>query len=139
MLFSIVSVLLPALLSLDRFPDFYFTGGTRMQKFNPEVAMWRVRREFGEHGGVTPSISRSSTFTVIDPGIMPEIFHGLRGPEKGGCFLYSRHFNPTTHVLARYLAAMEDTEFAVCTASGNHRCRWRRDADRVYPVWGQFH
>jgi methionine-gamma-lyase len=89
-----------------------------MQKFNPEVAMWRVRREFGEHGGVTPSISRSSTFTVLDPAIMPEIFHGLRGPEKGGCFLYSRHFNPTTHVLARYLAAMEDTEFAVCTASG---------------------
>ncbi|MFH2066030.1 MAG: aminotransferase class I/II-fold pyridoxal phosphate-dependent enzyme [Pseudomonadota bacterium] len=89
-----------------------------MQKFNPEVAIWRVRREFGEHGGVTPSISRSSTFTVIDPGTMPEIFHGLRGPDKGGCFLYSRHFNPTIHVLARYLAAMEDTEFAVCTASG---------------------
>jgi methionine-gamma-lyase len=89
-----------------------------MQKYNPEQAMWNVRREFGEHGGVTPSISRSSTFTVTDPRIMPEIFEGIRGPEKGGCFLYSRHFNPTVDVLARYLAAMEGTEAAVCTASG---------------------
>lgn len=89
-----------------------------MSSFNPEKTMWQVRREFGEHGGVTPSISRSSTFTVIDPGIMPEIFDGLRGPDKGGCFLYSRHFNPTVNVLSRYLAAMEGTEAAVCTASG---------------------
>jgi methionine-gamma-lyase len=49
---------------------------------------------------------------------MPEIFEGIRGPEKGGCFLYSRHFNPTLDVLARYLAAMEGTEKAICTASG---------------------
>jgi len=89
-----------------------------MQKYNPEQAMWNVRREFGEHGGVTPSIARSSTFTVMDPRIMPDIFEGLRGPEKDGCFLYSRHFNPTVDVLARYLAAMEGTEAAVCTASG---------------------
>jgi methionine-gamma-lyase len=89
-----------------------------MPRYNPEQAMWEVRREFGEHGGVTPSIARSSTFTVMDPGIMPEIFDGLRGPDKGGCFLYSRHFNPTVDILARYLAAMEGTEAAVCTASG---------------------
>ena len=89
-----------------------------MQKYNPEQAMWEVRREFGEHGGVTPSISRSSTFTVMDPCIMPEIFQGLRGPDKNGCFLYSRHFNPTLDVLSRYLAAMEGTAAAVCTASG---------------------
>ena len=89
-----------------------------MQDYNPEQALWKVRREFGEHGGVTPSISRSSTFTVMDPRIMPEIFEGLRGPDKNGCFLYSRHFNPTVDVLARYLAAMENTEGAVCTASG---------------------
>jgi len=49
---------------------------------------------------------------------MPEIFEGLKGPEEGGCFLYSRHFNPTVSVLSRYLAAMEDTPAAVCTASG---------------------
>lgn len=89
-----------------------------MQSFDPEQALVEVRREFGEHGGVAPSISRSATFTVIDPAVMPEIFQGLRGPDKGGCFLYSRHFNPTVDVLARYLAAMEGTEFALCTASG---------------------
>jgi len=89
-----------------------------MQTFSPEQALLETRREFGEYGGVTPSISRSSTFTVLDPQTMPEIFEGLRGPDKGGCFLYSRHFNPTVDVLARYLAAMEGTESAVCTASG---------------------
>lgn len=89
-----------------------------MTEFNPEQAMWNIRREFGEHGGVTPSISRSSTFTVLDPGIMPDIFKGVRGPEKGGYFLYSRHFNPTVDTLARELAAMENTEAAICTASG---------------------
>ncbi|NQT70788.1 MAG: aminotransferase class I/II-fold pyridoxal phosphate-dependent enzyme [Desulfobacteraceae bacterium] len=89
-----------------------------MKPFNPEQALWETRREFGEHGGVTPSISRSSTFTVMDPAIMPEIFQGLRGLDKGGCFLYSRHFNPTVDVLARYMSAMEGTEFAACTASG---------------------
>lgn len=89
-----------------------------MQDFSPEQAIWKIRREFGEHGGVTPSISRSSTFTVMDPSTMPEIFEGKRGPHKGGCFLYSRHFNPTVDTLARELAAMEGTESAVCTASG---------------------
>ncbi len=89
-----------------------------MSSFNPEQALYEARREFGEHGGVTPSISRSSTFTVMDPADMPEIFGGRRGPENGGCFLYSRHFNPTLDILARYLAAMEGTEAAVCTASG---------------------
>ncbi|MFO7713534.1 aminotransferase class I/II-fold pyridoxal phosphate-dependent enzyme [Desulfosarcina sp.] len=89
-----------------------------MKKINPEQALCETRREFGEHGGVTPSISRSSTFTVMNPETMPEIFGGIRGPEQGGCFLYSRHFNPTVDILARYLSAMEGTEFAVCTASG---------------------
>ncbi|MEA3231674.1 MAG: aminotransferase class I/II-fold pyridoxal phosphate-dependent enzyme [Thermodesulfobacteriota bacterium] len=89
-----------------------------MQSYNPEQALLRARREFGEHGGVVPSISRSATFTVMHPGTMPEIFEGLKGPEEGGCFLYSRHFNPTVDVLSRYLAAMEGTQAAICTASG---------------------
>ncbi|MBT3226832.1 MAG: aminotransferase class I/II-fold pyridoxal phosphate-dependent enzyme [Deltaproteobacteria bacterium] len=89
-----------------------------MAQFNPEQALWHIRREFGEHGGVAPSISRSSTFTVLDPGIMPDIFKGVRGPEKGGYFLYSRHFNPTVDTLARELAALENTEAAICTSSG---------------------
>jgi len=89
-----------------------------MQSFNPEQALLKARREFGEHGGVAPSISRSATFSVMHPQTMPEIFGGLKGPEQGGCFLYSRHFNPTVDVLSRYLAAMEGTEAAICTASG---------------------
>jgi methionine-gamma-lyase len=89
-----------------------------MQNFNPEDSMAEAKREFGEHGGVTPSIERSATFTVMEPDTMPEIFKGVRGPEKGGCFLYSRHFNPTVDILDRYLAAMEGTESCVSTASG---------------------
>jgi len=89
-----------------------------MQTFNPEQALWECVREFGEHDGVAPSICRSSTFSVKEPHTMPEIFEGIRGPDKGGCFLYSRHFNPTVQALARYLAAMEGTESAACTASG---------------------
>ena len=89
-----------------------------MGHFDPEDAIARVRREFGEHGGVCPSISRSSTFTVMAPETMPEIFQGRRSPDQGGCYLYSRHFNPTVDVLARYMAAMENTEYAICTASG---------------------
>lgn len=86
--------------------------------FDPELAITEARREFGEHGGVTPSIERSSTFTVMEPGTMPEIFSGKRSPDREGCYLYSRNFNPTVSVLDRYLAAMEGTEFAVSTASG---------------------
>ena len=89
-----------------------------MNHYDPEQAITQARREFGEHGGVAPSIERSSTFTVLEPGQMPEIFSGKRGPDRGGCYLYSRHFNPTIDVLDRYLAAMEGTEFAVSTASG---------------------
>jgi methionine-gamma-lyase len=54
----------------------------------------------------------------MEPGLMPQIFEGKRGPDRGGCYLYSRHFNPTVNVLDRYLAAMEGTEFAVSVASG---------------------
>jgi methionine-gamma-lyase len=89
-----------------------------MQKNNPEQALLQAKREFGEFGGVCPSLARSSTFTVLEPGTMPEIFHGEKGPDAGGCFLYSRHFNPTVDVLARYLAAMEGSGHAICTASG---------------------
>lgn len=87
-------------------------------KFDPEQVITEARREFGEHGGVAPSVERSSTFTVMEPDSMPEIFEGKRSPNRDGCYLYSRHFNPTVSVLDRYLAAMEGTEFAVSTASG---------------------
>lgn len=85
---------------------------------NPLEALARVRREFGEHGGVNRSIEASTTFTVLDAGTMPQIFQGLRGPDSGGCYLYGRHFNPTVYQLGRELAALEGTEAAYATASG---------------------
>ncbi len=89
-----------------------------MQSYNPEQALFQAKREFGEHGGVTPSIARSSTFTVLDPISMSEIFSGAKSPLKNDCYLYSRHYNPTNVVLARYLSALEATEAAIATASG---------------------
>jgi methionine-gamma-lyase len=77
-----------------------------------------LRHEFGEHGGVNMSIETSTTFTVLHPDTMPEIFAGRRGPEHGGCYLYGRHFNPTVYVLGRELAALEGAVSGYATASG---------------------
>jgi methionine-gamma-lyase len=88
-----------------------------MTPFDPIASMAKVRHEFGEHGGVNMSIEDSTTFTVMRAGTMPDIFHGVRGPEEG-CFLYGRHFNPTVYVLGKQLAAMEGTEAAYATSSG---------------------
>lgn len=81
-------------------------------------ALARLRHEFGEHGGVNRSIETSSTYTVMDPRTMPDIFAGRLGPDNAGCYLYGRHFNPTVYALGRELAALEGTESAYCTASG---------------------
>ena len=89
-----------------------------MSKFNPEESLADTRHEFGEHGGVNMSVETSTTFTVMDPATMPEIFQGERGPDEGGCYLYGRHFNPTVYALGRELAAMEGTEAAYLAASG---------------------
>ena len=89
-----------------------------MSHFEPLQSFADMRHEFGEHGGVNMSIETSTTFTVLDPGVMPEIFAGRRGPEHGGCYLYGRHFNPTTYVLGKELAALEGTEAGYPTASG---------------------
>ena len=89
-----------------------------MSHQNPIEALADLRHEFGEHGGVNMSIEASSTFTVIDPSTMPDIFAGRKGPETGGCYLYGRHFNPTVSVLGRQLAAIEGTEAGYCTSSG---------------------
>lgn len=89
-----------------------------MKRFDPMESLAGARHEFGEHGGVNQSIEASTTFTVLEPETLPEIFQGMRGPDAGGCYLYGRHFNPTVQVLARQLAALEGTEAAYCTASG---------------------
>jgi methionine-gamma-lyase len=88
-----------------------------MAGHNPLEALAHLRHEFGEHGGVNMSIEASSTFTVMEPGTMPEMFQGLKGHDAG-CYLYGRHFNPTVYNLGLQLAALEGTEAAYCTASG---------------------
>jgi methionine-gamma-lyase len=88
-----------------------------MTEHNPLEALAHLRHEFGEHGGVNMSIEASSTFTVMEPGTMPEMFQGLKGHDAG-CYLYGRHFNPTVYNLGRQLAALEGTEAAYCTSSG---------------------
>jgi len=69
---------------------------------------------FGEFGGVNPSIEDSSTYTFLQAKKMSELFE----KEIEGCYLYSRHMNPTNRYLAQALAKMEGTESALVTASG---------------------
>jgi methionine-gamma-lyase len=83
------------------------------KKFNPATAMQNVH-QFGEFGGVNPSITDSATYTFLDEKTMIDAFHG----EAEGCFLYSRHWNPSNKYLADSLAAMEGTESAWVTGSG---------------------
>jgi methionine-gamma-lyase len=69
---------------------------------------------FGEFGDVNPSITDSSTFTFLSPARMEEVFEH----EIEGCFLYSRHWNPSNKFLSEALARMEDGESAQVMASG---------------------
>ena len=87
------------------------------KKRDPIEDLAHLRHEFGEHGGVNMSIEASTTFTVIDPETMPELFEGRKGPDKG-CYLYGRHFNPTVFNLGRQMAALAGTAAGYCTASG---------------------
>jgi methionine-gamma-lyase len=84
---------------------------------DPIERLANTRHEFGEHGGVNMSVEASTTFTVMKPGTMPELFQGRKAAPEG-CYLYGRHFNPTVYNLGRQLAAIEGTEAAYCTASG---------------------
>ncbi len=84
-----------------------------MHHFDPstEIQDYLV---FGEYGGVNPSIEDSSTFTFLSPEKMKSLFDH----EIEGCFLYSRHWNPTNKYLADALARLEDSESAIVTSSG---------------------
>jgi methionine-gamma-lyase len=70
--------------------------------------------QFGEYGDVNPSVCDSATFTFMQAKTMLDTFQG----EAEGCFLYSRHWNPSNKYLADALATMEGTEAAWVTASG---------------------
>lgn len=82
-------------------------------KFNPANNIQDLK-QFGEFGDVNPSITDSSTYTFMHAHDMEETFHG----HTEGCFLYSRHWNPTNKYLADALAQMENTESAWVTSSG---------------------
>jgi methionine-gamma-lyase len=83
------------------------------KKHDPASAIQSLK-QFGEFGGVNPSITDSATFTFMSEEEMIHAFHG----EAPGCFLYSRHWNPTNRYLSDALAAMEGTELAWVTGSG---------------------
>ncbi|MBX2963116.1 MAG: aminotransferase class I/II-fold pyridoxal phosphate-dependent enzyme [Cyclobacteriaceae bacterium] len=82
-------------------------------KFNPAQNIQNLQF-FGEFGGVNPSIEDSSTYTFHKASKMEEVFE----KEIEGCYLYSRHWNPTNRYLSQALAKMENTESAIVTASG---------------------
>lgn len=82
-------------------------------KFDPASNIQDLQ-QFGEFGDVNPSITDSATYTFLEAKTMVDTFHG----DQQGCFLYSRHWNPSNKYLADALAAMEGTQSAWVTASG---------------------
>ena len=84
-----------------------------MKKHKPADSIQDIQY-FGEYGGVNPSIADSSTFTYLAGKTMEEVFGG----ERDGCYLYSRHMNPSTGYLAEAISNMENTEAAQVAASG---------------------
>ena len=93
--------------------DTDITTKKRMKKNNPADSIQDLQF-FGEYGGVNPSITDSSTFTYLAGKTMGEVFDGVRE----GCYLYSRHTNPTTSYLGQALAGMEYMKGAILAASG---------------------
>ncbi|HXH30809.1 MAG TPA: aminotransferase class I/II-fold pyridoxal phosphate-dependent enzyme [Bacteriovoracaceae bacterium] len=82
-------------------------------KPSPEQSI-RDIQHFGEEGGVVPVIDVASTSTFLDPKDMERTFQG----ELQGCYLYSRHSNPTVNIFGKKIAAMEGAEAALGVASG---------------------
>lgn len=82
-------------------------------KYDPASQIQDLR-QFGEFGDVNPSITDSATYTFMQAKTMTDTFHG----ETEGCFLYSRHWNPSNKYLSDAMAALEGTEAAWVTASG---------------------
>jgi len=76
----------------------------------------RIRdlQHFGEQGGVVPVIDLAATSTFLNPEDMIKTFNG----ELQGCYLYSRHSNPTVQMFAEKFAALEGLPAALGVASG---------------------
>jgi methionine-gamma-lyase len=79
-----------------------------------EAQKIRDIQHFGEEGGVVPVIDVASTSTFMNPADMEKTFSG----ELQGCYLYSRHSNPTVSAFGRKFAALEGMEAAQGVASG---------------------
>ena len=90
-----------------------FDKNTLTMKFNPADNIQDLQN-FGEFGGVNPSISDSSTYTFLSAKTMADTFDG----NTDGCHLYSRHTTPSNMFLGEALAAMEGSETANVSASG---------------------
>lgn len=71
-------------------------------------------QHFGEEGGVVPVIDVAATSTFMNPANMEKVFQG----ELQGCYLYSRHSNPTVNAFGKKMAAMEGAEAALGVSSG---------------------
>ncbi|NDG85585.1 MAG: aminotransferase class I/II-fold pyridoxal phosphate-dependent enzyme [Proteobacteria bacterium] len=71
-------------------------------------------QHFGEEGGVVPVIDVAATSTFLNPLDMEKAFHG----ELEGCYLYSRHSNPSVSAFGKKFAALEGTEAALGVSSG---------------------
>lgn len=80
---------------------------------NPSQSLRDVQ-QFGEEGGVVPAIDVAATSTFLDPLDMDKTFKG----ELEGCYLYSRHSNPTVNAFSKKMAALEGMEAAIGLASG---------------------
>ncbi len=71
-------------------------------------------QHFGEEGGVVPVIDVAATSTFMNPASMEKVFQG----ELQGCYLYSRHSNPTVNAFGKKMAALEGAEAALGVSSG---------------------
>ncbi len=78
------------------------------------VQNMRDVQHFGEEGGVVPVVDVAVTSTFMNPEDMEKAFHG----EKPGCYLYSRHTNPSVSAFGKKLAALEGMEAALGVSSG---------------------
>ncbi len=78
------------------------------------IQSMRDVQHFGEEGGVVPVIDLAATSTFLNPEDMEKAFHG----EIDGCYLYSRHSNPSVSAFGQKLAALEGMEAALGVSSG---------------------
>jgi methionine-gamma-lyase len=78
------------------------------------IQAMRDIQHFGEEGGVVPVIDVASTSTFLNPADMERTFHG----ELEGCYLYSRHSNPSVTAFGKKFASLEGTEAALGVSSG---------------------